>query len=553
MKSLVCALNTKFVHSSLAPWCLKAGVRKYAPETECAVLEGTINESEQSILARIMEKEFEIIGFCTYIWNVQLVLSLCEKIKAKRNVKIVLGGPEVSYNAKEILEKHPFVDYVISGEGEEPFGRLCGDKSIESIDGLCYRSNGEIVIKEPHIATAPPPSPYTEEYFESLNGRISYLETSRGCPYRCAFCLSGRCGGVRFFDIEEAKKNIVLLSQSGSKTIKFVDRTFNANSARAKEIFNFIIDNYGKKIPSGVCFHFEIEGSILDEETISILSRAETGSIQLEIGIQTFNPQALKSINRVNRHEILCDNIKKLLFPGNIHIHIDLIAGLPYEDLSSFAQSFNKAIALKPHMLQFGFLKLLHGSDLKEKVSEHLCTYDKTPPYEIKSTKWLSFEDLALMHITEDALERLYNSGRFSRTVSYLTEIFENQFEMYTSLGKFVQKNEKSKSLDEFSSLVFQYFSSFEGIDKCKLRDCMAIDRLATNRMGTLPEFLKHRTNEIKRLLTELEADPSTRRKKGVKRALTVLSAENSYVYVDYHNKNSVTKEYTVTKRNIFI
>lgn len=543
MKSLICALNTKYVHSSLAPWCLKAGVRYYAPSAECEILEVTINESEQSILDKIFEKEFELIGFCTYIWNVRLVLSLCEKIKRKRNVKTVLGGPEVSYNAKNILLENPFVDYVISGEGEKPFGELCGDKTIENIDGLCYRNNGEIVIKEPHVSCVDPPSPYTEEYFSRLEGRIAYLETSRGCPYRCAFCLSGRCGGVRFFDINEAKKNIVALANSGAKTIKLVDRTFNADKKRARELLAFIIDNYGEKISKGVCFHFEIEGDILDCETIEILSKAEAGTIQMEIGLQSFNEKTLEAINRKSNTTRLCENIKRLINLQNIHIHIDLIAGLPYEDYKSFEEGFNKALALKPHMLQFGFLKMLHGSDLREN-DESWCEYQSAPPYEIRSTLWLSNKELELMHITEDFFDRFYNSGRFSRTAEYIYQTFENPFKIYTELGVFVKNNEKIRTLDSFAELVYNYLSALKDVDKNKLRDLMALDRLASNRMGNLPEFLKIHSPKLKELLNMLEENPKTRRKSGVKRAITLMKTKPSAYYVDYDAKNPITGEY---------
>lgn len=535
------------MHSSLAPWCLKAAITKYEPDVECEVLELTINEQKNVILSKIMEKEFDIIGFSTYVWNIEIVLALCKEIKKARTSRIVLGGPEVSYNAHEILEKYPVVDYIISGEGERPFADLCGDKPLENIGGLCYRNGDKIIIKEPYVSNENPPSPYTEDYFTSLNGRIAYIETSRGCPYRCAFCLSGRCGGVRLFDVEEAKKNILLLATSGAKTIKFIDRTFNADRKRAKELFAFIIDNYGKEIPHNTCFHFEIEGDILDEKTISLLSKAECGAIQMEIGLQSFNEQTLISINRKPQTQRICENVKKLIALGNIHIHIDLIAGLPYENYESFANSFNRALELEPHMLQFGFLKLLHGSDLKENMSDY-CECLSTPPYEVISTKWLSKKELEKMHTTEDFFDRFYNSGRFTRTARYLNKNTENPFKIYTELGEFVKNNEKERSLDSLSLLVYEYLCRLDSIDADLLRDYMAIDRLASNRMGTLPEFLKIHSSKIKQILAELDKDENTRRKFGVKRAITLLKSENSAIYVDYDIKNPVTGEYKLSK-----
>ena len=291
MKVLICTFNTKYVHSALAPWCLRAGAKKYAPDCECNIFEGTINENTDTLLEKILRYDFDLIAFSTYIWNKKLVLSLAERVKQHRNVKIALGGPEVSYNVCEILSDSPYIDYVLSGEGEEIFGRLCSGENVDEIPGISYRKNDGFVVKPPYVPLETPPSPYCDEYFEALNGRIAYIETSRGCPYRCAFCLSGRCGTVRFFDLEKSKENIIKLSNSGTQTVKFIDRTFNADRERANEIFSFIIDGYGKEIPKNVCFHFEIEGELLDNKTFSVLEKAPKGLFQLEIGLQTFNEE----------------------------------------------------------------------------------------------------------------------------------------------------------------------------------------------------------------------------------------------------------------------
>ena len=551
MKALICALNTKFVHSSLAPWYLKASVDKHVPNIQCDVYESTINESEEKILTEILEKDYDLIGFSTYIWNVKMVLSLCGKIKKIKDTKIVLGGPEVSYNIERLFAENNCFDYIISGEGEVPFAELCANKSPKLIDGLCYRENGKVVVKAPCVSSEEPASPYTEEYFASLNGRIAYIETSRGCPYHCAFCLSGRCGTVRFFDVENAKRNIISLAKGGVKTIKFVDRTFNADKERAREIFSYIIDNYGKEIPTGVCFHFELEGDILDKETIELLSQAPRGSIQVEVGLQSFNENTLRAINRKSKTERLCENVKSLLSHENIHVHIDLIAGLPYEDYKSFSKSFNKALSLRPHMLQFGFLKLLYGSDLREKADEFFYDYDENPPYEIKSTKWLTSDELKSMHTTEDFFDRFYNSGRFLRTVDYICELFDDPFDLFKGLGEYVKLNEKEHSLDEFTRLIFDYLLDDKRIDPSMLRDCMALDRLASNRMGNLPEFLKIHSPKLKEYLNFLEENPKTKKKSGVKRAITLLKTKKAAVYVDYEEKNPVTGQYNLNEIKI--
>ena len=552
LKVVICAINSKFVHSCLAPWYLKATAQEMCPDVECQIIEGTINEKEESLLERIIQSGADAVAFSAYIWNIKLVLSLAKSLKERKNIKIILGGPEVSYNAEDILVENSFVDFIISGEGEIPFAKLCSGEDPLEIEGLCSRNGSKIVIKDPFVMTCDPPSPYTREYLDALNGRIAYLETSRGCPYRCAFCLSGRCGGVRFFNIERSKNDILILANSGAKTVKLVDRTFNADKRRARELFEFIISSYGDKIPGGVCFHFEIEGDILDDETISLLAKAPSGLFQMEIGVQSFNPQTLGAIDRKTNMDKLCENVKKLLLPQNIHIHIDLIAGLPFEDYESFKDSFEKAIALRPHMLQLGFLKLLHGARLREEPSEADFVYSTEPPYEVVSTKWLPENDMQKFHILEDFFDRFYNSHRFPRINEYLLENIEKPFNLYTGLAVFVKNNEKIRTLDEFSELVFEYLCTLDKFDKNVIRDLMAIDRLSTNKMGALPEFLKIHSPKLKEYLNELEKDPMTKRKQGVKRAITLLSSEESFVYVDYDFKNLVSGEYKIFKRRNF-
>ena len=547
MKVLICALNTKYIHSSLAPWYLKAGIEKYSRDSVCEVYESTINEKQETVIENIISKQADMIGFSAYIWNITELLSISERIKEKYpNVKILFGGPEVSYNAKEILENNPSIDFIISGEGEEPIAKLCDGELLSKIEGLCYREENKIIEKPPYISKNDPPCPYSDDYFKNLEGRISYIETSRGCPYRCAFCLSGRCGGVRFFDLEEAKKNILLLANSGTKTVKFIDRTFNADRKRAKNIFSFIIDNYGENIPGSVCFHFEIEGEIIDDETVELLSKAPLGAIQIEIGLQSFNEKTLEYINRRTDIPKLTENIKKLIAIGNIHVHIDLIAGLPFEDLKSFQNSFNMALSLKPHMLQFGFLKLLHGADMREDEDRYPCEYSKTPPYEVLSTPHLTNDDLKLMHSVEDVFDKMYNSGRFVRTAEYIAKSSENPFKTYTGFAEFLKNKEKNNTLDAFTLLMYEYFSELDFINADLLRDNMALDRLSSNRMGMLPDFLKHRSSEIKKALNALEKNESTKRKQCVKRAATFLKTEKIFVYVDYENKNPVTSQYQI-------
>ncbi|MBW7571388.1 B12-binding domain-containing radical SAM protein [Caproiciproducens faecalis] len=546
----ICVLNSKYIHSSLAPWCLSAGVDAYCvPGITAEVVEGTINERLEAVAQRILALNPQVIGFSCYIWNISATKRLIHLVKnSLPRAVIVLGGPEVSYCAEKLLNEEPLVQYVISGEGERPFALLLNAVSrgdaAENIPGVCFRRDGRAVIVPPHTPEEDPPSPYTPKYLDALKGRIAYLEASRGCPYSCAFCLSGRCGSARFFDLDRAKQELLLLARSGAKTVKLVDRTFNANRRRANELFRFIIQNYGNEIPAGVCFHFEIAGDILDEDTLNLLAQAPKGAMQLEIGLQSFNPKTLAAINRKTDVERLKKNILRLIANANMHIHIDLIAGLPYEDLASFAESFNIAYGLNPNMLQLGFLKLLYGAPMRENPEEFPCSYDSQPPYEITRTPWLSEEELLNLHRTEDALERLYNSGRFPRTLAYLLkESGMTPFELFGRFGAFAaQKGTERIPLDEYIALVFTFFSGQNGIDKEVLRDKMVRDRLSTNASGKLPPILYVRDPSLGKAVRELENEFPT--PKGVKRGCAILYSEHCLAYADYQNRNPINGEF---------
>ncbi|MBQ7352817.1 MAG: DUF4080 domain-containing protein [Clostridia bacterium] len=553
MNVLLCAINSKYIHSSLAVWCLAGGIKEFAPEINVKVMEATINEKFDEIYAKILSEKFDIIGFSTYIWNLELVLKISEKLKSETNKTIVLGGPEVSYNSKELIRKYSFVDFILCGEGERSFAFLCKKAPLNEIDGLCYRMGGEIYENKSKILLENPPSPYIPEYFDSLNGRIAYIETSRGCPFNCAFCLSGRCEGVRFFDIEQTKKNILKLANSGASTIKFIDRTFNADRKRAIEIFKFIIGNYGKKVPPSVCFHFEIEGELIDDDTINVLKDAPEGLFQFEIGIQSFNSKTLESIERKSNLDKLVEKIKQIISLGNIHVHVDLIIGLPYEDMKSFANSFNKAYELNAHMLQIGFLKVLHGANIEKMKDKYKYVYSDRPPYEILSTQWLTFAEIESLHLLEDVFEKMYNSNRFERTCDYLVGITKNPFDLFMILGKLWNENGKPNSLDDFSSFLFNSAIEYFGADRNLIRDAMALDRLSSNHNASLPEFLKIHSPKIKRLLLELDKDPKTKRLKNIKRSATLLASENKFVYVDYINQNKLKKHYKICEKFIEI
>lgn len=548
-KIALCVLNSKYIHSSLAPWCLFTSAKeKCSDRYSFSVIEGTINEDEDRVFERIMKEKPSVVTFTCYIWNIKKTLSLCRRIKeAVSDITLILGGPEAAYNQREILEKNCFIDYVFSGEGEVILPEFLMEKG-EAAEGVSYIKDGKAYISErAENDNTSYPSPYCEEYFEALGNRIAYIESSRGCPFSCAFCLSGRCGKVRFFPMERVKREILSLSSCGAKTVKFVDRTFNCNLPRAKEILSFIKDNYGKGIPDDVCFHFEIAAHIADEEFLSLIKSMPSGSVQFEAGIQSFNRKTLEAIGRKDNTEKICENIKKLLSFGNCHIHIDLIAGLPEEDFSSFVDGFNKAYSLKANMLQLGFLKILHGSPMGEERERFPCEYSSEPPYEVISTPWISSDELECLRMAENELERLSNSGRFTRTLDYVfgnTEI--TPYGLFYSLAVYLrEKGEKgSIPLDKYTCLVYDYLNSLEGIDKRILRDRMIYDRVATNNSGVIPERLKIADGALKKAYERVrEISPPV---KGVNRTVAILYTENRIIWCDYKEKDRASGRYKV-------
>ena len=499
MNIIIACLNSKYIHASLAPWCLLSGVRAFCESSVNAkVMEATINSDINAFAQQIIEGKPDAVSFSSYIWNIEKTLELAEIIKEKTKSTIILGGPEVSYRAKNILENYSFIDFVLSGEGEKSFPQFIdaflNNGDFNNVSGLSYRDNGNIISVPEEECTETPPSPYNDEFFDNLKGRISYIETSRGCPYRCAFCLSGRCSPLRFFDIDQVKNDILRLAVSGTKTIKFVDRTFNAKADRANEILEFILSNYGTKIPQGTCFHFEIAGDILKESTMEILSKAPKGVFQLEIGMQSFNEETLEAINRKTDTKKLIENIKKLISFGNMHIHIDLIAGLTGEDIESFERSFDIGYSLKANMLQMGFLKLLCGAEMRENSEKYPCEFNPNPPYEVTSTPWLSNDEIKALKKCEDALERMYNSGRFLFTLDYLlNECGFTPFKLFMAFGNEIDGNKMS--LSDYAVHIYFYFKEYA--DPERLREALICDLLSSSSALQIPELFKIKNDPL--------------------------------------------------------
>ena len=443
MKFLLTAVNAKYIHSNPAIYSLRAyaGVT-YEQHIELA--EYTINHSLQSILTGIYEKKPDVIGFSCYIWNIRMIEELLEELpKIMPRIPIWVGGPEVTYRAAEFLEQHPSVQGVMVGEGEATFLEVLRyyleePISLSQIAGIVYRDEkGRIIQNEPRELTNLDRLPFLYHNLEPFTNRIIYYETGRGCPYRCSYCLSSIDKTVRLRSFSVVREELQFFLDHQVTQVKFVDRTFNCNRKHAMDIWQYLIEH-----DNGVTnFHFEIEADILSEEELALLAKARPGLFQMEIGVQTANPETLHEIRRTARLDRIEHAVAQLKRAGNIHVHLDLIAGLPFEDYESFGHSFDTVYAMEPEQLQLGFLKVLWGSYMQEKAKDYELKYLTTAPYEVLSTKWLSYGDVVRLKRVEEMVELYYNSNQFTTTLPLLEAFFARPFAMYQALADFYEDN----------------------------------------------------------------------------------------------------------------
>lgn len=443
MKFLLTAVNAKYIHSNPAIYSLRAyaGVT-YEQHIELA--EYTINHSLQSILTGIYEKKPDVIGFSCYIWNIRMIEELLEELpKIMPRVPIWVGGPEVTYRAAEFLEQHPSVQGVMVGEGEATFLEVLRyyleePIALSQIAGIVYRDEkGRIIQNEPRELTNLDRLPFLYHNLEPFTNRIIYYETGRGCPYRCSYCLSSIDKTVRLRSFSVVREELQFFLDHQVTQVKFVDRTFNCNRKHAMDIWQYLIEH-----DNGVTnFHFEIEADILSEEELVLLAKARPGLFQMEIGVQTANPETLHEIRRTARLDRIEHAVAQLKRAGNIHVHLDLIAGLPFEDYESFGHSFDTVYAMEPEQLQLGFLKVLWGSYMQEKAKDYELKYLTTAPYEVLSTKWLSYGDVVRLKRVEEMVELYYNSNQFTTTLPLLEAFFARPFAMYQALADFYEDN----------------------------------------------------------------------------------------------------------------
>ena len=503
MKVVLLAINSKYVHSALAVWVLAKSIAQLNP----VVIECNINQENDDIVNEVVAHRPDFIGISTYIWNAKkLPVIIGELKKNLPNAKIVLGGPEAEHNADFWINQG--VCAVLKGEGEASLPKFLGQPQKTAND------------------------PFTPEYLNALKGKIAYIESSRGCPFNCAYCLSG-ADAVRYFDMDNVKLQIRKLITADVRIIKFVDRTFNCNAARVYDLIEFIIG-----LNSPVRFHFEVAADLFDERTLALLATAPAGLIQIEVGIQSFFAPTLKAATRKTNLEKLVKNIQVILKANNIHVHVDLIAGLPHENLEHFATSFNLAYEIGAHKLQLGFLKMLHGSQLRK--NETAIIYDKNPPYEIIESPWLSREDLRILHLTEGALQNTYNKEHFLKTISYTLSVANlSPFEFYKHMGQAFQKD--GMPLEAFAGLVFDFCNGLDAVDENKLKEAMICDWLSMVKGVNMPAFLKHGD---KKQMTPLIAHAEMALGRKIRKSEAALLPDGSAVYVNTYSKDPVTGLY---------
>lgn len=498
MNLLLTTLNSKYIHSSLALKYLYNNICDI-DKVETSLKEYTINENLQDIYCDIMTKDYDVIAFSCYIWNIELILKLSYDIKlANDNIKILLGGPEVSFNSAEFMQKNACVDYIIRDEGELVLREFIKEyikenPHFDNIKSLTYRTYSEIIENEdakPIENLGLIKGAYDNFDKDSIKDKIVYYETSRGCCYNCSYCLSSITKMVRFFPYEKVVDDLKKLVKYGAKQIKFVDRTFNYDKKRTIELIKYLctLDN------GSINFHFEITAHILQDDLLEELKNVRQGLFQFEIGVQSTNKKTIKAVNRIDNFEKLSKKVLKIKSFGNIHQHLDLIAGLPYEGIDSFKKSFNDVMNLKPDNLQLGFLKVLKGSPISKALDEFDIKYRAYAPYEVISTKFINYKEIFLLKEVEEILEDYYNSMTYNHSINFaMDRSYGDYFSFFEKFSRFKKENNYNKNLsrDDRFYLFFEYAQSFlKKEDIYFFRELLRFDYLLMGRNRVIPQFL---------------------------------------------------------------
>ena len=496
MKILLAACNAKYIHSNLAVYNLKSCSGEYS--SRVVVKEYTINQIRDDILKDIYLEQPDVICFSCYIWNISFVRELVPDLKKiLPQVEFWAGGPEVSYDAVEFLKKNPAFFGVMVGEGEETFHELAGyyierkPETLSEIRGVAFRDENKdrnVVHTGWRELMDLSKVPFAYSNLTEFKNRIIYYESSRGCPFSCSYCLSSIDKKLRFRDIELVKKELQFFIDNKVPQVKFVDRTFNCKHDHAMEIWRYITEH-----DNGITnFHFEISADLLCAEELALMKTMRPGLIQLEIGVQSTNPQTIKAIRRTMDFEKLKRIVEQIHSFGNIHQHLDLIAGLPYEGYDSFHKSFCDVYALHPEQFQLGFLKVLKGSHMMEMTGEYQILYKDREPYEVLSTAWLTYGEILRLKMVESMVEVYYNSGQFKNTLVFLEKYFDDPFRMYEALGRFYEKkgySEISHSRMRRYEILMEFAGEQKEIPPEALSDVMLLDLYLRENLKSRPSF----------------------------------------------------------------
>ena len=545
MKILLVACNAKYIHSNLAVYDLQAYASDYADHI--VLKEYTINQQKDDIMRDIYLEHPDVVCVSCYIWNLSFVKELmADLIKILPGADFWAGGPEVSYDAEKFLTENSEFKGVMVGEGEETFKELAGyyveknPQNLKDMTGICYRDGDQIIHNGWRHIMDLSSIPFIYKDLSEFKNRIIYYESSRGCPFSCSYCLSSIDKKLRFRDTETVKKELQFFIDNKVPQVKFVDRTFNCKHDHAMAIWKYINEH-----DNGVTnFHFEISADLLREEELQEMSTMRPGLIQLEIGVQSTNPDTIKAIHRTMDFEKLKGIVDRIHSFGNIHQHLDLIAGLPYEDYDSFRHSFNDVYALKPQQLQLGFLKVLKGSHMMEMCKEYGIVYKTQEPYEVLSTKWLDYDHVLKLKTVENMVEVYYNSGQFQNTLEYLEKFFPDAFSIYERLGSFYMEKgygDVSHTRMRRYEILLEFLEDVPEISMDQVKDQMVYDLYLRENLKSRPGFARDQ-KPFERQIWDFR-----KREKVAKNAHVEVFADGTVLLFNYADRDPLTNNAHVT------
>ncbi|MCI9620179.1 MAG: DUF4080 domain-containing protein [Dorea sp.] len=562
MKILLAAVNAKYIHTNLAVCSLQAYAGEHVKGADVEIAEYTINQQKDDILMDIYRRGADILCFSCYIWNLDYIEELVRDMaKLRPDMPIWLGGPEVSYDAPDVLARLPEVTGVMKGEGEETFAGLCrfyqgseGDLGLRSLRGITFRDRDGTVRDNPWRPVMDLNDiPFVYYHMEAFRNKIIYYESSRGCPFSCSYCLSSVDKQLRFRDLEKVRRELQFFIDQEVPQVKFVDRTFNCRHEHAAAIWKYIAE-HDRGITN---FHFEVAADLLNEEELEILGSMRPGLVQLEIGVQSTNPDTIQEIRRTMDFGRVRGAVERIREKGNIHQHLDLIAGLPFEDMESFARSFDDVYALGPDQLQLGFLKVLKGSYMEEKKQEYGLVYKSRPPYEVLYTRWLSYEDMMRLKGIEEMVEVYYNSRQFTHTLEALKAGYPSAFLMYDGLAGFYEEQGLGQVQHKRSAryeILLRYITAEFPEEEERFRELLTYDYYLRENAKSRPEFAGEYKVSKDTLRTFYEKEEAQRRylpayrdyDRNQMRKMTHLeyfAQKGIYVLFDYRERNALSRD----------